>query len=170
MTTKSLPRARHYLSQVNTHWSIRPSLQLHSMHGAEKQHGLEHSSIAHIRYAVTVCYSKLNCRTLPYLVNKLIQSPKIWIHLPFIGKRGNLLIKSCTSSTTKIIRLLKQRAQFITIYDTTSTNTFLSVKDRTPKELQSSVVYTNLVALDAKLPTSERQILYVDNAKRACPK
>ena len=65
--------------------------------------------------------------------------PKIWIHLPFIGKRGNILIKSCT---TKIKRLLKRRAQFITIYDTTSTNTFLSMKDRTPTELQNyCVVY-----------------------------
>ena len=64
--------------------------------------------------------------------------PKIWIQLPFIKKRGNVLIKSCT---TKITRLLKQHAQFITIHDTTSTNTFVSMKDRTPKELQSRVVY-----------------------------
>jgi hypothetical protein len=33
------------------------------------------------------------------------------------------------------------RPNFITIYDTTSTNTYLSLKDRTDKELQSSVVY-----------------------------
>jgi hypothetical protein len=38
------------------------------------------------------------------------------------------------------ITLLKQRAKFITIYDTTNANTFLILKDRTPKDLQSSVV------------------------------
>jgi hypothetical protein len=36
--------------------------------------------------------------------------PKIWIRLPFIGKRGNILIKSCT---TKITRLLKQRDTYL---------------------------------------------------------
>ena len=60
--------------------------------------------------------------------------PKIWIHLPFVGKRGNILIKSCT---TKITRLLKRRAQFITIYDTTSTNTSLSMKDRLLKNYKA---------------------------------
>jgi hypothetical protein len=60
--------------------------------------------------------------------------PKIWIHLPFVGKRGNILIKSCT---TKITRLLKRRAQFITIYGTTSTNTSLSMKDRLLKNYKA---------------------------------
>jgi hypothetical protein len=64
--------------------------------------------------------------------------PTIWIHLPFIGKRGTSLIRSCTN---KISRLLTARPKFITIYNTTSTNTYLSLKDRTDKELQSSVVY-----------------------------
>jgi hypothetical protein len=41
----------------------------------------------------------------------------------------------------EISRLLIARPNFITIYDTTSTNTYLSLKDRTDKELQSSVVY-----------------------------
>ncbi len=64
--------------------------------------------------------------------------PTIWIHLPFIGKRGSSLIRSCTN---KISRLLIARPTFITIYDTTNSNTYLNLKDRTDKELQSSVVY-----------------------------
>ncbi len=49
------------------HTLVNTSISPASLHGAEKQHGLEHLSIAHIRYAVTACYSKLNCRTLPNL-------------------------------------------------------------------------------------------------------
>ena len=64
--------------------------------------------------------------------------PTVWIHLPYIGKKGTLLIKSCTR---KISRLLKSPCKFTTTHDTTNSNTFLSLKDRTQKELQSSVVY-----------------------------
>ncbi len=64
--------------------------------------------------------------------------PTIWIHLPYIGKKGTLLVKSCTR---KISRLLKSPCKFTTTHDTTNSNTFLSLKDRTQKELQSSVVY-----------------------------
>ena len=64
--------------------------------------------------------------------------PTIWIHLPYIGKKGTLPIKSCTR---KISRLLKSPCKFTTTHDTTNSNTFLSLKDRTQKELQRSVVY-----------------------------
>ena len=63
--------------------------------------------------------------------------PTIWIHLPYIGKKGTLLIKSCTSKTS---RSLKSPCKFTNIYSTTNSNTFLNLKDRTQKELQSSVV------------------------------
>ena len=63
--------------------------------------------------------------------------PRVWIHLPFIRKRGTILIRSCT---TKISRFLKDHAKFITLWDTTNTSAFLTLKDRTPKELQNSVV------------------------------
>lgn len=45
--------------------------------------------------------------------------PKIWIHQPFIGKRGTTLIRACT---TKISRLLYDRVKFITLWDTTKAN------------------------------------------------
>ena len=51
--------------------------------------------------------------------------PTIWIHLPYIGKKGMLLIKSCTR---KISCLLKSPCKFTTTHDTTSSNTFLSLK------------------------------------------
>ena len=53
--------------------------------------------------------------------------PTIWIHLPYIGNKGTLLIKSCTRKISR--------------HDTTNSNTFLSLKDWTQKELKSSVVY-----------------------------
>jgi hypothetical protein len=65
-------------------------------------------------------------------------TPTIWIHLPFIGKRGSSLIYHYTK---KIKRLLKQPAKFVTIWNTTNANAFLSTKDPTTKEHQSSVVY-----------------------------
>ena len=43
--------------------------------------------------------------------------------------------------TRKISRLLPYPAKFITLGDTTNTNTSLSLKEATPKECQSSVVY-----------------------------
>ena len=64
--------------------------------------------------------------------------PIIWIHLPFIGKRGSTLIYHCTK---KINRLLKQPAKFVTLWNTTNANAFLSTKDPTTKQHQSSVVY-----------------------------
>ena len=60
------------------------------------------------------------------------------IHLPFIGKRGSSLIYHCTK---KINRLLKEPAKFVTLRNyTTNANSFLSTKDPTTKQHQSSVV------------------------------
>ena len=64
--------------------------------------------------------------------------PVIWIRLPFIGKTGTSLIRKCTR---KISRLLPHPAKFMTLWGTTNTNTFLTLKDSTPKEHQRSVVY-----------------------------
>ena len=64
--------------------------------------------------------------------------PTIWIHLPFIGKRGSTLIYHCTKKSN---RLLKQPAKFVTLWNTTNANAFLSTKDPTTKQHQSSVVY-----------------------------
>ena len=41
----------------------------------------------------------------------------------------------------KVLRLLKQPCKFIIYWDNTTTGCFVSCKDKTPKEFQSSVVY-----------------------------
>ena len=74
---------------------------------------------------------------------------RIWIHLPFIGKRGTILIRSCT---TKISRLLKDRVKFITLWDTTNTNAFLTLKIGLPKNYTAKLS-TNLLGPDVNLPT-----------------
>ena len=64
--------------------------------------------------------------------------PKIWISLPFIGKHGTILIRKFKR---KVLPLLKIQCKFIVNWDTTTTNTFVSKKDKTPKKFLSSVVY-----------------------------
>ena len=68
-------------------------------------------------------------------VNRL---PKIWIRLPYIGKRGNVLIRNFKNKTS---RLLKGPCKIITNWDTLNTNCFVSNKDKIPKHFQSDVVY-----------------------------
>ena len=75
LTSKSLPRARQFIASQHT--LVNTSISPVSLHDAEKQHGLDHLSIAHIRYAVTACYSKLNCRTLPNLRHGMV-TPVVW--------------------------------------------------------------------------------------------
>ena len=66
----------------------------------------------------------------PTNVNESLDKlPVIWIRLPFIGKTGTSSIREYTR---KISRLLPQPAKFITLWDTTNTNTFLTLKDSTP--------------------------------------
>ena len=57
-------------------------------------------------------------------------SPKIWISLPFIGKHGTNLIRKFKR---KVLPLLKIQCKFIVNWNTTTTNTFVSKKDKTPK-------------------------------------
>ena len=64
--------------------------------------------------------------------------PVIWIRLPFIGQKGNFLLRNCTR---KISRLLKQPVKFMNHWETTECNCFTSQKDPTPKPYKSSIVY-----------------------------
>lgn len=64
--------------------------------------------------------------------------PKIWIRLPFTGKYGNHLTRKFIS---RVNPLLNKPCNFIVNWKTTNSNCYLSCKDRTPKEYQSSVVY-----------------------------
>ena len=63
---------------------------------------------------------------------------KVYVRLPYIGKRGTDLMHKFK---LKISRILKQPCKFIVYWDTTTTGCFVSCKAKTPKEFQSSVVY-----------------------------
>ena len=59
-------------------------------------------------------------------LNELDNIPQNWIPLPFIGKRGTTLLNNCTK---KLRRLIKQPVKFATLWNTTTTNAFLGVKN-----------------------------------------
>jgi hypothetical protein len=64
--------------------------------------------------------------------------PKIWIRIPYLGNRGDFLLKSCLN---KIQRFLSKPVKFITIYDTKKLSYFVSNKDKLPPLSRSNLVY-----------------------------
>ena len=64
--------------------------------------------------------------------------PKIWIHLPYLGKYGTRLTHSFIN---RITPLLKIKSTFVILWKTTNSNSFLSNNYKTPMRYQSSVVY-----------------------------
>ena len=62
-------------------------------------------------------------------LNELDNMPKIWIALSFLGKRGTTLP---VNYTKKLRHLIKQPVKFVTLWNTTTTNAFLNVKDYYP--------------------------------------
>ena len=63
---------------------------------------------------------------------------KIWIPLLYIGKHG---VKLANSFIRKITPLLKSQCKIIINWQTTDANSFVSLKDPTPKQYKSSIVY-----------------------------
>ena len=108
-------------------------------------------SLCHGTGSPNVCphnSSKRSAQTGPHLTltillrpqKKLHSPPKIWLRLPYIGKRGITLLQKFKKN---LLRLIKRPCRLIVNWKTTtSTNCFLSCKDKTPKEYQSSVVYS----------------------------
>ena len=70
--------------------------------------------------------------------DQTVQFRRIFMWLPYIAKRGTDLIHRFKLNVS---RLLKGPRKFITYWDNTTTGCFVSCKDKTPKEFQSSVVY-----------------------------
>jgi hypothetical protein len=64
--------------------------------------------------------------------------PKIWIRIPYLGNRGEFLLKSCLN---KIQRFLSKPVKFITIYDTKKLSYFVSNKDKLPPLSRSNLIY-----------------------------
>jgi len=63
---------------------------------------------------------------------------KIWMRLPFIGKRGEIIARK---SIKKIEKLLNRPVMFVFLWQTTKLSFFVNTKDPTPKEYKSSVIY-----------------------------
>ena len=64
--------------------------------------------------------------------------PKIWIRLPYLGQKGEFLIKTCIS---KIQRSQKSPIKFVVLYNTKKISFFTSNKDKVPLNSKSNVVY-----------------------------
>jgi hypothetical protein len=64
--------------------------------------------------------------------------PKVWVHVTYLGKQGETLIKNCIK---KIQRCLSVPVSFIVIYDNKKFSYFLSNKDKIQNLLKSYVVY-----------------------------
>ena len=64
---------------------------------------------------------------------------KIWICLPYLGNKGEELVKTCIR---KLKRCFKSNVNFITLYDTKKCAMFCSVKDKIPTHQKSNVIYT----------------------------
>ena len=64
--------------------------------------------------------------------------PKIWIRIPYLGSRGDFLLKSCVN---KVQRFLSKPVKFVTIYDTKKLSYFVSNKDKLPPLSRSNVVH-----------------------------
>ena len=70
--------------------------------------------------------------------NQNQQLPRVYIRLPYIAKRGTDLLRNIR---TKMLRLLNTPCNITIYWDTMTTSCFVSCKEKTPKEFQSSVVY-----------------------------
>ena len=64
--------------------------------------------------------------------------PKVWIRIPYLGKQGENLIRSCVS---KICLQLRHPVKFIIIYNTKKLSYFTSTKDKIPELSLNKVVY-----------------------------
>ena len=63
---------------------------------------------------------------------------KIWIRLPYLGKEGEVIVKSLLK---KLKRYVKSNVKFVTLYQTTKSAMFCSSKDQVPTEQKSNVIY-----------------------------
>ena len=64
--------------------------------------------------------------------------PKIWFRVPYLGKIGESLVKTCIK---KIRRNLNKPVKFIVVYQTKKVSYFLSNKDKIPDVSRNSIIY-----------------------------
>ena len=64
---------------------------------------------------------------------------KIWIRLPYLGNKGEELVKTCIR---KLKCCFNTNVKFVPLYDTKKCAMFYSVKDKIPTHQKSNVIYT----------------------------
>ena len=64
--------------------------------------------------------------------------PKIWFRVPYLGKIGESLVKTCIK---KIRQNLNKTVKFIVVYQTKKVSYFLSNKDKIPDGSRNNVFY-----------------------------
>ena len=64
---------------------------------------------------------------------------KIWIPLPYLGNKGEELVKTCVR---KLKHRFKTNVKFVTLYDTKKCVLFCFVKDKIPTHQRFNVIYT----------------------------
>ena len=88
-------------------------------------------------------------RTISVAVNQDTYDnlPKIWICIPYLGCRGDFLLKSCLN---KVQRFLFKPGKFIAIHDTKKLSYFVSNKDKLLLYLAVMLYMRSLVQVVAK--------------------
>ena len=71
------------------------------------------------------------------IVNK-DNMPTIWIQLPYIGNKGEHLLKQCIR---KVKRTCNTDIKFVILYNTKKISYYCTVKDKIPLAQKSSVIY-----------------------------
>ena len=64
--------------------------------------------------------------------------PTIWIRLPYIGNKGEHLLKQCIR---KLKRNCNTDIKFVILYNTEKISYYCTIKDKTPLAQKSSVIY-----------------------------
>ena len=63
---------------------------------------------------------------------------KIWVKLPYLGKQGEMIVKSLLK---KLKRYMKQNVKFVILYQTKKSAMFCPTKDPVPTDQKSHVIY-----------------------------
>ena len=64
---------------------------------------------------------------------------KIWIRLPYLGNKGEELVKTCMR---KLKRCFKSNVKFVNLYDTRKCAMSCFVKDKIPTHQISNAIFT----------------------------
>ena len=72
------------------------------------------------------------------MIMTLLKTPKIWIRIPYLGRKGEFLVKKLVK---KIQRNLTEPVKFVVLYQTKKISYFLPKKDKVPDLQRSNLIY-----------------------------